>query len=165
MLMIILCILFIIGILSLIFLQTHKLFIIRSLGIFIVLAGIVWFQTIITFKFIYLLIIITLAIWALLSDTFTAILRTWAFKSCLTAYWGGIIGGFIGLLVSYIFKSFLLGFIIGTLLGAFIGEFKDGINYTFSDLLKKTLGTFTGFFGMGIKLLMALTMIEVFFLG
>ena len=105
------------------------------------------------------------AAFAVISDIFNAVLRTWAYKASLTAFWGGIIGGFIGLILSYLFKSFILGFILGTLLGALIGEFKEGINFNFSELFKKTFGTFTGFFGMGIKLLMGLTMIEVFFLG
>ena len=158
---VILCFAFLIGIFAITFLQTHKNIIIRSLGLLIILGAGLWFDTTGTIYNMPLIIIsIILTILGILSDIYTAILRTWGFQASVNAYWGGIIGGFIGLLSGIILKSFFLSFMVGTILGIFIGE----IMAKRSGLFKKTIGAFTGLFGMGVKLLFGLTIIEIHFL-
>jgi uncharacterized protein YqgC (DUF456 family) len=52
---------------------------------------------------------------------------------------------------------------IGSLFGAFIGEFMaQGSNKNFKNLMKFSLGTIIGLYGLGIKVLFSIQIAETF---
>ncbi|MFN8579217.1 MAG: DUF456 domain-containing protein [Candidatus Sericytochromatia bacterium] len=159
------------GILSTIFLQNSRSIYIRCIGVFIILATIFINRlqdSSINNDIPTLLLSSIYCILAFLSDSSSASLRTWYFGVSnetmrITFY---------SILFCLLFLPLAFGFtvvpslLLGTMIGTLIGEIMtNNGKKNFSRILKSIFGTLIGLYGMGIKVLLGLLMIDTLLYG
>ncbi|GIW21580.1 MAG: hypothetical protein KatS3mg068_0587 [Candidatus Sericytochromatia bacterium] len=149
-----------------VFLQTSRNIFLRNLGL--ILSSLVVFinySNNLQEKMFVILFSVTLTILGFLSDYYSATLRTWFFLvSNKTIIYTSYITFIATFLISYIFNPGIANSImIGSLLGAILGEFiSQGSNKSLKKLLKYSLGTLVGLYGLGIKVLFSIQIAEIF---
>lgn len=161
--------LFFISIIALVFLQTSRSILIRTMGLFIIDIAIILFSF--TYKskeeFIFISIVSSLlGVLAFLSDYYSASLRTWFFyvsRDSIKITYFGIL--FSLLCFCFFFpRAIALSLLAGTLFGSVIGELKEKEKKDFNRVLKSVLATMVGLYGMATKVLLGFVMIELFYM-
>lgn len=161
------------GILSTIFLQNSRSIYIRCIGVFIILVTIIVNRlqdSSINNDIPTLLLSSTYCLLAFLSDSSSASLRTWYFgvsNETMQITFYSILFCLLFLPLAFGFTvvpSLLLGTMIGTLIGEIMTN-KGKAKKNFSRILKSIFGTLIGLYGMGIKVLLGLLMIDTFLYG
>lgn len=149
-------------------LQTKRSIFLRSLGLFVILGAEVAKQILIYNSLQPLVLggMVVMAGLGFASDFYAASLRTWYHRVSEQAIWGVMIGGFIGALLiglaPYALFRTIFMFLLGSLLGGLIGELRARGFRSAPQLVKATLGSFAGVFGMSVKLLLGLEMVHWF---
>ncbi len=160
--------LFLGGLITIVFSQNSRSIFIRLSGLILVFVVAILSQV----KFgvsenniIELLLIIILGISGILSDYYSATLRTWFFRVSAKTLMFTQYGIMLGLL--FLPSAFRMGLtsslLLGTILGAFIGELSSQTvhNRSISRALKSTFGTVIGLYGMGTKVLLGLMIVDL----
>lgn len=156
--------------------QTNRSIYIRSAGLFLILAAELVLQFQLKAESVpraaleagasfstdpNLILIVLMAMMLVLgfaSDYYSATLRTWYFRVSDEAIWGLMIGGFIACPIMFILFPTILVFLVFCLLGAMIGELRSRGFRSLGQIVKATIGTFAGVFGMATKLLLGIEM-------
>jgi uncharacterized protein YqgC (DUF456 family) len=161
--------LFLVGLITIVFSQNSRSIFIRLSGLILV------FVTAILGEFtlginenniLELILMITFGVSGILSDYYSATLRTWFFSVSARTMMITQYGILLGLL--FFPSAFGMGLtsslLFGTMLGAFIGELSSQTIYnrSISRALKSMLGTVIGLYGMGTKVLLGLMIVNLF---
>jgi len=114
--------------------------------------------------FFVLFIVLILGVSGILSDVYSATLRTWFFSVSSASLKATLYGIFFGVLIIPLVLNLNLvhGLLIGTISGVLIGELRSPAKKSFSKLLKSSLGTTIGLFGMATKTIVGIQMIDIF---
>lgn len=159
------------GIIATIFLQNSRSIFVRSSGVFIILitilanklqdGNIIGDVASISLAVVY-------SILAVLSDSMSPSLRTWFFGVSSET----MRITFYSILFCLLFLPIAFGItvvpalLLGTMLGTLIGEIMTNKGKkSFSRIMKSIFGTIVGLYGMGIKVLLGLLMIDTFLYG
>ena len=106
-----------------------------------------------------------------MSDIYSATLRTWFFRVSYDSMRITLYGMFLGTLIGSILLSLMTngnimnvvhGMVLGTMIGSIVGELRNSRKPSFSNITKTMLGTLVGIFGMTIKMIVGVQMIEIF---
>ena len=162
--------LIIIGVFSLIFLQNSRSIYLRVLGLIIIFLTAVLHYVFngFTSNAPYILTGISLlGLCGILSDIYSATLRTWYFSVANSSMIATTYGIMIAILVLPLLGiNIAHALIIGTLLGSLVGEIKAyGRNKSPVRVMKSVLGTTVGLYGMAIKILIGIEMIDIFLMN
>lgn len=152
---------------ALIFLQNSRSIYLRVIGLVIIFLAAVADYILKGFTSsapVILTLMSLLAVFGILSDLYSATLRTWFFsvsnRSMIAATYGIMFGilvlPIIGLDISH-------SLMIGTIVGSLIGELRAYGSKSPVRIIKSILGTVVGLFGMATKILIGLEMINIFF--
>lgn len=154
------------GIAAIVFLQNSRSIFVRCIGIFLILITITLYKAqngINDIDIIAVGISLVYAILAFLSDFYSPTLRTWYFsvsKDTMRITFFSILFSLLFLPLAFKFTT-VPSLLIGTMIGPIIGEIKAG-KKSVSRILKSVFGTLTGLYGMGLKVLLGLLMIDEF---
>ena len=146
----------------LIIFQTSTRLLIRSAGLFLIVScALIWhFQVSTRPDDGYLLWLLVLLMLGVASDFYVASLRTWGVRVSDAAIWGLVWGGFIGGFMLLMYLGSIGGILLGALVGALLGEIKERGFLPWQQLCKAAIGACAGAFGMSLKLLFGLEMIQ-----
>lgn len=156
------------GLIAIVFLQNSRSIFIRISGLFLIFGTVLLHKVQIGFNENDLLnwfLLISFGASGIISDFYSATLRTWFFRVSSKTLMITQYGILLGLL--FFPRAFGMGLasslLAGTLIGAFIGELSAQTvhNRSISRALKSMLGTVVGLYGMGIKVLLGLMMIDL----
>jgi len=150
-----------------VFLQTSRSLLLRSLGLFTIAAATTCYYSLTGFTpnspYIIAMTIV-LGILGFLSDFYSATLRTWFFGVSSSS----MMHALYGVMIAIFFIPFLFGLnlahaiLIGTLLGSLVGEIRTRTQgKSPSRMMKSMLGTVIGLYGMATKILVGIQMIDI----
>ncbi len=170
--------LLLVSVFALLFLQNSRSIFLRSLGLITIFISILSSYSLTGFagKAPYVLgITFILGLIGFLSDLYSATLRTWFFRvsnTSMRATSYGIMIGICFIPLAFAFNpiqgvsigmNISHGLMIGTVLGALVGEVKaQGRTKAANRVMKSTLGSVVGLYGMGTKILLGIEMIDIF---
>jgi hypothetical protein len=155
------------GIISTLFLQTSRNIFLRNFGLILssLMVLVSYSNNLNQDSILIISFCVILSLLGFLSDYYSATLRTWFFLvSNKTIIYTSYITFLSTFLISYIFNPGIANSImISSLLGAIAGEFiAQGSKKNFRNLLKFSLGTLIGLYGLGIKVLFSIQIAEIF---
>jgi hypothetical protein len=157
----------------LVFLQTSRSILVRSLGLILIITSITGYYIISGFtnvSLLVLLLITPLGVLGFFSDLYSATLRTWFFKvssySMMHAIYGSMLCIFFIpwlIFLPAIFRFNLASSIlVGTIVGSLVGELRSTPRAkSASRVMKSILGTVVGLYGLTTKILFGMIMINI----
>jgi uncharacterized protein YqgC (DUF456 family) len=165
--LLILQVVLLVSIFLLVFLQTSRSIFIRSLGLCTIAAAITAYYLIRGFtpNAPYVLAYtIIFGVLGVLSDLYSATLRTWYFG--VSSYC--MMHSLYGTMIAIFFLPLIFGFnlahaiLVGTVVGALVGEIRTRTRgKTPARIMKSVLGTVVGLYGMATKILLGMGMIVI----
>ncbi|MFN4151246.1 MAG: hypothetical protein ACK4IX_09905 [Candidatus Sericytochromatia bacterium] len=151
--------------LSLVFLQTSRSMLLRSLGIFVILiTSVLYFVAKGSPSSLYVMMVFIpiLSSMAFLSDYAYPSLRTWYHMVSSKTITDGLYGSFIFLLISNVLRlSIPEALLLGTGVGLVVGEVRHRKEKNIKFIGKSVSGGITGMFGMSTKVLLGFIMTSI----
>lgn len=156
------------GLISIIFLQNSRSIFVRSIGLLVIFLTIAFHKIQLGFNnedILSWILIVLFSVSGFLADFYSATLRTWFYsvssRTMRITYYGIMLG------LLFLPRAFGMGIasslIVGTMIGALIGELSTQTVHTrsVSRATKSVFGVLIGLYGMGIKVLIGLMLIDL----